>query len=493
MRTTSIARTLRQLKTAALLLVPAPVLAAGYHFGTQSVSSQGVANANPAEGADASVIFYNPAGLTLLDGDTLTGAVVTVNPHIEAENVEAFNAQGGTIYGPGGDGPANTVPVPQLYWAHQFNDRLHGGLGIFVPFGDKTTYDPDWPGRYNGIELDMKTVALNPQLAWKLNEHFSIGVGVTAQYMEAKFIKAADFGTLAATSLPTFAQALAAQHVILSQGQLAQAAAAMMSTPAYDGRLNYKGDDWGFGFNVGLLWEIDDTLRFGLAYRSSIKHKLEGDAKWTRPATFENPVFAAIPAVGATVNGAWNQAVQSGLDSEGFANGQGTVKVDTPDSAAVNVYKQLGALALMADWTHTWHDKFDELRLNFDTALPDAVIDQSWHATDRYSVGLTYQLASLPFKLRTGIAFDESPVPDDERRIANLPDNDRTWYSVGANWTSASGLAVDVAYTYVDIKDARMNNTECVLPECTGSGTTTRADFTSYANIFGVQLTYRFD
>jgi long-chain fatty acid transport protein len=37
-----------------------------------------------------------------------------------------------------------------------------------------------------------------------------------------------------------------------------------------------------------------------------------------------------------------------------------------------------------------------------------------------------------------------------------------------------------------------MNNTECVLPACTGSGTTTRADFTSYANIFGVQFGYKF-
>jgi long-chain fatty acid transport protein len=493
MSTRTIARALRFLRTGALVVLPTTtVFASGYHFGTQSVSAQGVANSNPAEAADASVIFYNPAGLTLLEGDQVSLALVTVDPHIEADNVTSVNAQGQTIYGPSVDGPASTVLVPHLYWAHQFNDRMYGGIGLFVPFGDRTHYERDWPGRYNGIELNLKTITFNPQFAYKLNDHFSIGLGVSAQYMEARFLKAADFGTLAATNLPAFAQGLAAQHVVLTQTQLQQAAMASMSNPQYDGVLTYEGNDWGFGYNVGVLWQVDDTLRFGAAYRSSVKHRLEGDANWTRPSTFENPVFANVPMVGSVVNAAWNTAIQEGLDEQGFENGNGIVEVDTPDQAALNVFKQLGQFGLSADWTHTWHDKFDELRLDFETALPDAVIDQSWKATDRYSAGVSYQFSNTPLKLRAGLAFDESPVPDQERRIANLPDNDRVWYSVGASYAFASGFTIDAAYTYVDIKDSSMNNTECILPECTGSGTTTRADFTSYANIFGLQFGYKF-
>ncbi|MFL6575360.1 MAG: OmpP1/FadL family transporter, partial [Povalibacter sp.] len=360
MSVTTKARALHFLQAGALVILPTTtVLASGYHFGTQSVSSQGVANSNPAEAADASVIFYNPAGITLLDGDQLSLALVTVDPHIEADSVSSINAQGATIYGPGSDGPASTVLVPHLYWAHQFNDQFYGGLGVFVPFGDRTHYDSDWVGRYNGIRLELKTITVNPQLAYKFNEHFSVGVGVSAQYMDAKFRKAADFGTLAATNLPTFAQSLAAQHVVLTQTQLQQAAIAMMSQPQYDGDLNYEGDDWGFGFNVGVIWQVNETLRFGAAYRSSITHKLEGDANWTRPASFENPVFANVPSVGSVVNAAWNTAIQQGLDAEGFATGNGIVDVDTPNAFALNVYKQIGSFALTADWTHTWHDKFD--------------------------------------------------------------------------------------------------------------------------------------
>ena len=487
---TRITHAIRLLQTGALALLPVSVFASGYHFGTQSVSSQGVANSNPAEAADATVIFYNPAALVRLPGDNVSAALVTVDPHIEADNVRSYNAQAMTIYGPGGDGPADPVVVPQAYWSHQFNDRVFGGIGLFVPFGDRTEYQSDWIGRYNGIELDMKTITLNPQVAFKLNEHFSVGFGVSAQYMDAKFRKAADFGTLAATNLPAFAQALAAQNIVLTQGQLQQAARASMNN--YDGGLDYEGDDWGFGFNVGVLWQVDETLRFGLAYRSSIEQKLEGDARWSRPASFANPAFDTVPMVGAQVNAAWNAAIQVGLDEQGFTDSNGRVEVDTPDSLALNVYKQIGGFALTADWTHTWHDKFDELRLEFDTALPDAVIEQDWDATDRYSVGVSYQFDSLPLKLRGGIAFDESPVPSATERIASLPDADRTWYSVGAGWTFTNGFALDAAYTYVDIKDASMNNTECVLPECTGSGTTTLADFRSYANILGLQLSYKF-
>ncbi len=489
---TKIAFALRLLGAGSLALLAGQSMASGYHFGAQSVSAQGLANANGAEAADASVIFYNPAGLTRLKGDNLSGAGIVVDPHISVSNLSATNATGQTIYGPGGDAPTKPVFVPQIYWAHQFNDQMYGGLGIFVPFGDKTKYEDDWAGRYNGVDLDMMTVALNPQFAYKFNEHFSLGVGVTAQYMKAKFKKQADFGTLASESLPAFAQALAAQGIVLTPTQLHQAAAAMMSNPNYDGELSYEGDNWAFGFNIGALWEVDETLRFGAAYRSSIRHKLSGEAEWSRPASFSNSVFGALPMAGPTINAAWNNAVQSGLNAQGFASGNGEVDVDTPDSFSLNFFKQIdNRWAVMGDWTHTWHNKFQELRLNFDTPLPDAVITQSWKSTNRYAVGASYQFNG-PLKLRAGLAFDKSPVPSEQERIANLPDSNRIWYSFGANYMFSQSLSLDLAYTYVQIKDSSMNNTECVLPACTGSGTTTKADFQSFANIFGAQINYRF-
>ena len=69
-------------------LIAQSAWASGYHFGTQSVSSQSTANSSAAEAADPSTIFYNPAGLTKLEGTQ-----ATINLNIVAPNVKYSNGQ----------------------------------------------------------------------------------------------------------------------------------------------------------------------------------------------------------------------------------------------------------------------------------------------------------------------------------------------------------------------------------------------------------------
>ncbi|MBM3114646.1 OmpP1/FadL family transporter [Jeongeupia naejangsanensis] len=462
-----IAFALRMIGAGSLVVAAAGANASGYNFGVQSVSAQGVANAAGAAAQDATTIFYNPAGMTYLPGTNVSMGLVVVDPHVEAQNISATTAAGRPISGGGPGDPTSPVAVPQLYISHQLNDQMWVGLGVFVPFGDAIDYNSDWVGRYNGNTLDLKTIAINPTFAFKINDQFSVGAGVTAEYMDGKFKKRADFGTQAGATV-VGGQPLAARNPRLVAG-----------TGQYDGALDYDGDDWGFGFNLGAMWQIDPTLRVGTAYRSSISHKLEGDANWSRPSTL------GLGALDATVIG--------NLALKGYRNGTGTANIDTPDSFSLNFYKEINAqFAIMGDWTYTWNSKFDELRLKFDTGLPDAVIEQDWTNTSRYSLGATYKVND-PLTLRFGLAYDQSPVPNESVRIAALPDSDRTWYSLGANYAFSKDLSVDVAYTFVDFKDVSMNNKECSAANgCTGSGTTTKADFKTYANIFGAQINYRF-
>jgi long-chain fatty acid transport protein len=460
-----IALALRLLGTSGIVVLMAQAHASGYHFGVQSVSGQGVANAGGAAVMDAATVFYNPAGLTYLPGDNISAAMLVVSPHIKVSNLQATTAAGTPISGGGtGKSPTSAVAVPQLYMTHQFTEQLFAGLGVFVPFGDKTRYDDNWNGRYNGVNLEMKSFAVNPQLAYKFNDHFSVGLGFTAQYMDAKFRKRADFGTqLGATLRSSGVPASTYGPFFAGNGR-------------YDGALEYEGHDWGYGWNIGALWQVDPTLRLGAAYRSSINHTLSGKVEWSIPN--------AMPITPAMV---------AGLTAKGYATSTGRVNVKTPDSFSLNFYKELHPqLALMGDWTHTRHSKFQELRLNFSNDLPDAVIKQKWKNTNRYSLATTYRLSD-PWLLRFGVAYDQSPVPNSEVRIASLPDSDRTWYSIGANYAFTKNVSVDLAYTYLHIKDASMSNRECSTAQgCTGSGTLTKADFKSYANIFGVQLNYRF-
>ena len=72
--------------------------ASGYHFGTQSVGAQSTANAAAAEAADASTLFYNPAGLTHLDGKAeITGAINIVAPALKYHDAQASYYQGGNV------------------------------------------------------------------------------------------------------------------------------------------------------------------------------------------------------------------------------------------------------------------------------------------------------------------------------------------------------------------------------------------------------------
>jgi long-chain fatty acid transport protein len=450
----------RLLGAVGMAVLIAQANASGYHFGAQSVSGQGVANAGGAAVMDAATVFYNPAGLTYLPGDNISAALLVVSPHIKVSNVEAKTATFKSVSGGGtGKSPTSPVAVPQLYMTHQFTDQLFAGVGVFVPFGDKTRYDDNWNGRYNGVNLEMKSFAFNPQLAYKFNEQFSLGLGFTAQYMDAKFRKRADFGTQLGASL-------AARNPLLSEPFL-------RGDGKYDGALEYEGHDWGYGWNIGALWQIDPTLRLGVAYRSSISHTLSGKADWSTPTL--------------------TPALTSQLTAKGYVSSDGHVKVKTPDSLSLNFYKELNPqMALMGDWTHTRHSKFQELRLSFSNQLPDAVIKQQWKNTNRYALATTYRLSD-PWLLRVGVAYDESPVPSSQMRIASLPDSDRTWYSIGANYALTKQMSVDLAYTYLHLKKVSMDNKECSsVSGCTGSGTLTHAEFKSYAHIFGLQLNYRF-
>ncbi|WP_374355207.1 OmpP1/FadL family transporter [Chitinimonas sp.] len=468
-------------------------LASGYHFGTQSASAQGTANASGAAADDASTIFYNPAGLTHLKGTNVSGVLDLVLPSGDYTDQGSYTAAGPanltSAYTGKTDGGkfVKATAVPHTYFSRQINDRATFGIGVFVPFGSKTKYDENWAGRYNVIETELKTIAINPSFAFKVNDQLSIGAGVTAQFIEGKLVKGADMGTgvvaLVAPGIVANAQkaaagaqqaaaaaqqaaaagnaALAAQYAATAQqlGATAKSLAATASglatrlggNPAYSGKVDVDGDDWGYGWNLGLMYDIDADTRIGLAYRSAIKHKLSGTGDWTVPQT-----FATDPALVALGLGS---GVQASLNAR-YADGPAALDVDTPDSVSLSVFKQINPkVALMADFTHTGHSKFQELRIKFGNGtLKDSVTPENWGDTNKISVGGTYQYSDA-VKLRAGLAYDKSPVKD-SNRTPSIPDKDRKWVSLGANIALTKESSVDLAWSFVQVGEPVVNITD---------------------------------
>lgn len=436
---------------ASMLFTSTTALAAGICITEKSVKGLGNAFAGAAAVAeDASTIYFNPAGLT-----RLSGSQVQAGAHVIMTSFKFDNEGSTTVLtqpltgGDGGDG-GDTHFVPNFFYSQDISDRLKVGIGIISPFGLGTEYNDDWVGRYHTIKSEILTVDINPTIAYKINSELSIGFGFSAQYMDAELTNNIDFGTMDAMfgllGIPGFPIGLTPQ--------------------GDDGYVKLKGDDWGYGFNLGVLFEPTEKTRIGLAYRSRIRYELEGDADFYTPA-------AALP-------------IAAGLD---LVNTDIEADIDMPDSVSLSVYHQLNdEWAIMADITWTNWSVVDELRIKFDSGANDSVTTFNWEDTHRYSIGATFTPNSK-WTFRTGISFDETPVPDAQHRTPRVPDEDRIWLALGTSYQFNDRMGFDVGYTYIFADEAEIDKT------ATGEDTFRGAlngDFEGSSNIISAQFNWKF-
>ena len=428
------------LKTTFLFLVlwapGVPLLASGFAIVEQSVSGLGSAFAGAAASAeDAATIFYNPAGILLIEGRQLVGGMHWIVPSAEFKIEKA--TKGGRSLGTDNGGDCGSAAlVPNLYYGERVNDRLAVGLGITAPFGLTTEYDPTWVGRYHAVKSEVMTVNINPALAYRIGEHLGIGAGVCAQYIDATLSSMAD--------------------------------ASGMSMPPLDVLVENSGSDWAYGYNLGLIYDLSSALRLGLSYRSAYSHKLKGTAK------------ADIPA--ALV--ALNPAVVSAFQTQGI-NG----RITLPASASFSLhYRPADRLTLLSDVSWTQWSAFDVLTLNFEgPGIPignfSATTPEHWDDTWRYAVGAVWQ-ATDALALRTGFAFDASPVPA-AYRTPRIPCADRFWMAFGAGCRISEKIYLDAAYVHIFVKEARLALESATMGNVTG-------EYDSAVDIASVQLRYSF-
>ncbi|SDH44935.1 MULTISPECIES: OmpP1/FadL family transporter [unclassified Duganella] len=451
--------------------------ASGYRFGSQSVAGQGTADANGAEAADPSTIFYNPAGLSRLEGTQISTGATVVVPHSTYNDTGSTRFTGTPTGGTQADGYApDAVAAPALYISKKLDDKWTAGLGLYVPYGAKLDYGNTWNGRYALSNIKLEAITLNPSVAWKLNEHHAFGFGIDAEFMKAELGQAVDVpGSVAALS----SGAGAAQGAALIRQIAALGGNPALLRTATDGHGSNDGKDWGWGFNLGYMFTLDENTRFGLAYRSSISHKLRGSTVWDFSQVTSDPIV--------------NKVLQTASRKE---NSAALVALRTPETLSANVFHQFNSKwAGMADVTFTRNNRMGNLDIEFPGTTEGAeVIRQQWKNTVRVSLGGNYAY-SENLTLRGGIAYDESPVQSAELTHPALPDSDRMQYSIGANWKLSPRSSIDLAYSFLDFKDAHINYTNQCNPlaaACTGNGETTRGVYQTHLSLIGLSYNYKF-
>ena len=182
---------------------------------------------------------------------------------------------------------------------------------------------------------------------------------------------------------------------------------------------------------------IDSNTIFGASFRSEIDLDLSGTADFTVPA----------------------DALAAGLGVVNFIGTGINAGITLPASLSLSVARKVDKVTYLADITWTGWSSFDELRIIYDNAAqPDSVTTEDWDDTFRYSVGMDYQYADN-MVLRTGLAYDETPIPSAERRTPRIPGNDRTWLSFGMSYIIDNQSSVDIGYSHLFIDDTEINNT----------------------------------
>lgn len=437
------------------------VAASGFALIEQSASGLGNAFAGGAAATDdASVQFFNPAAMTELTGTQISLAGHYIMPSAKPTNASAtvVTLGGAPVTGTVDDAGENKL-VPNFYYARDLSPLVKFGLGINAPFGLATEYEATWIGRYHAIRSEVQTVDINPALAYKVSNQLSLGAGLNAQYIKAELTSAVDSGSIC--------YALVTQ----ASGDPAASCAPGGLTPgnqAVDSYAKVKGDDWSYGINVGLLYKPTDATRIGLAYRGSIKQSIRGDATFTRSAAFNAFLNSAAPTL--------------------FTNTTDAANIKLPASASLSLAQQLNLqLELLADISWTQWSTLKELRVTYgNTAQPDTVTTENWDDTLRYALGLTYQLDDR-IKLRAGVAYDQSPVPDAQHRTPRIPDNDRTWLALGISYASNDHLSYDLGYAHLFVNDAAINNSTEGSIRHNLQGT-----YQISIDILSAQLNYRF-
>lgn len=360
-------------------------LALGAGFQLQERSASGLGRAFSGEAAmagDASVIASNPAAMLLLaDEWSFALGASAIFPEVEVSGAYSPPAPAppGTVLPANGGNVADDAVIPYFYAAKRLRRDVSIGFGAYTTFGLNSNYPLGFPARGMADLSEVKTLNLNPSLAWRIDERWSIGLGFDALYADGKLTATAP------STLPL---------------------------------LDLAGDDWGYGFNAGLLFEATPSTRFGLHYRSSIDLEIVGRA------------VSLVPAF----------------------NGPATLEVELPDSVEFSAVHDFDDWSIHGDVMWTNWSVFKQLAPQVIGApVQPPATAENWKDSWRFALGTTWRACDT-LTLRAGIAYDRSPVSEEDLTL-RIPDADRFWLSAGLSWEFTPCWTLDLGYAHIFADD----------------------------------------
>lgn len=365
----------------------APAGAAGFFIQEQSVSGLGAAFSGAVSNLnDPGTIFFNPAGMTKLDGLQIQAGVNILMPHTTLTDT------GSTLPGTGNGGnPYDPTPVPNGFLSYEIGHGFWAGIGITTPFGLANKYDDGWFGRFDSTKTELAIIDIQPTLAWRVNGLISVGGGLNIQHSDADLQSVVNFGL----------------------GE-------------YTSRL--KGSDLAYGYSFGVRIDPVESTTIGINYKSSVRHHLDGKIEVTSPT---GALFAALSS-------------------------DATARLVTPDHFTFGAARRVtGRLTLQGQATWFGWNNFDTITAVRNSGAVASIVPQNYQTAWSFAGGAEYEFDDR-WTLRGGVQFDQTPTTD-EYRTSRTPDGDRTWVSLGATCGFSKKIDLDMAATYISLKDEEID------------------------------------
>lgn len=363
----------------------------------------GLANAGSAVMAsDPSILMTNPAGIS-----QLAGTQINFNAQLILGDVSFSRDNANTFGGNEGGNALKYLPGSSFFISHQLDERSSIGFGMYGNFGLALDYDDDWAGRYFAQESAIIGVSFQPTYAYKITDDLSVGLG-------PRFM------------LGYFRTEVAVNNNVLGLGN------------AEDGQLRYKDTDWGTGANVGVLYNLNERTKLGLAWTSKIKLKFEDKPELKK---ITNPLL---------------RLALNRLDAD-----QLNVDMNVPQTVTTSVSYQfdpqwtlLGSLG----W-QDWSD-FGKVGVEVDTDLGSTArtaqrqYKDTWHA----SIGAQHQI-NPKLRWNVGLGYDSSAVDDKDRTVDN-PMNEAWRLATGVSYALQDDVDVHMSYTLIYLGDMDVQQTK---------------------------------
>jgi long-chain fatty acid transport protein len=381
------------LLSAIAALVAQNVKAAGFYIaevGTPtSLGTGGVANPTNTYAADSS--WTNPAGMTGLERDAMLAGLQVVLPKAE------FDTSIATGGGDDGGNAGNIAVIPSFFYVHKLSDRSRFGISLVAPQGGGFDYGDNFSGRYQTSKATLAAVGISPSFAYKFNDRFSMGAGVSVIYTKFE------------------------QNIMLNQ-----AAVAGPGTP--DGKVKIENaTDWGYQPFLGLTAQLTDRALLGVVYRAKMDVDLEGDLN------FRNLIIPQPAANDIDINWDNPQWLEAGL----------RYRLSEENHLFLNGGWQ--------DWSE--FGEKNELSVDGKVATLDRQWDDTWHA------GIAFgHLKKGQSGYSIGFAYDSSPVKN-EHRTFDLPVDEIYKVSASYFWVGNKQLDFSLGSTLYLVGDADIDVT----------------------------------